>query len=63
MKRWTMAQLAEIDDLDFAICIMNERRAKLDMYSPLAQKLAKVENTIREIKTVRDMAMEVFTIS
>ena len=41
MKRWTNKELAEINDFYFAQAILNERKAGLNPYTPLAKKLAK----------------------
>lgn len=54
MERWTMEQLERTDDLDFAICILNERRNRLNPYSPLAMKLGKAVNAIGNIKAEKD---------
>jgi hypothetical protein len=50
MDRWTMQQLKDTDDLTFAIAILNERRNKLNPYSPLAEKLKATVRTIEKIK-------------
>ena len=50
MSKWTMEQLNNTDNLLFAISILNERRNKLNPYSPLAEKLAA---TAREIEKIR----------
>ena len=43
---WTMKQLDEIDDIDFAIAILNERAKKLNPYAPLSEKIHKtIKNT------------------
>ena len=34
MKRWTIKELSETTDLKFAACILSERRAPLNPYSP-----------------------------
>lgn len=57
MNRWTMRDLEKTDDLDFAVCILNERRADLNAYSPLSVKLAQAVNTIQNIKAERDRYM------
>lgn len=54
MNRWTMDDLKRIDDLDFAVCILTERRNGLNAYSPLATKLAEAVRTIQDIKCERD---------
>ena len=46
MKRWTIKELNETTDLKFAACILNERRAPLNPYSPLAQKLGESKNML-----------------
>jgi hypothetical protein len=50
MDRWTMQQLKDTDDLTFAVAILNERRRKLNPYSPLAEKLKAAVRTIEKIK-------------
>jgi hypothetical protein len=49
-----MRDLEKTDDLDFAVCILNERRADLNAYSPLSVKLAQSVKTIQDIKAERD---------
>jgi hypothetical protein len=49
-----MNQLQETDDLTFAVAILNERRNKLNPYTPLAKKLSNAVNTINEIKNIRN---------
>lgn len=56
-KRWTMEELTKIDDLDFAVCILNERRADLNAYSPLSVKLAQSVKTVQDIKAERDKCL------
>ena len=38
MERWTIKDLNNISDIGFAIRILNERRTKLNPFSPLASK-------------------------
>jgi len=54
MDRWTMEQLEATDDLDFAVCILNERRNRLNPYSPLAMKLSNAASAISAIKEEKD---------
>ena len=42
MDRWTIKELNETPDFEFAALILAERRAKLCPYSPLAEKLGHV---------------------
>ena len=42
MDRWTINQLNTINDFDFAIAILNERRSKISPYSPLGLKISHV---------------------
>jgi hypothetical protein len=45
-----MKQL-EMGDIDFVICILNERRNRLtNDYSPLAQKLAQAVRTLEKLR-------------
>ncbi len=46
MDRWTIKQLKEMNDVQFAMAILNERRAKVNAYSPLGQKLDKARHTL-----------------
>jgi hypothetical protein len=51
MNRWTMKELEEIDDIGFAIAILNERLADLsNPYAPLAKK---IEEAIKTLKSLR----------
>lgn len=46
MKKWTIKELDEASNLKFAACILSERRAPLNPYSPLAQKLEESKNML-----------------
>lgn len=50
MDRWTKKELETIDDIDFAICILDERRRGVVPYSPLGQKLSKAAHTLSKLK-------------
>jgi len=51
MVQWTMKQLDEISDIDFAITILQERYNRLtNAYSPLANKIKHVQNTLEMLK-------------
>ena len=51
MRRWTIKELDETDDLLFAISILNERHSSLkNLYSPLSQKLTRAVNTLAELR-------------
>ena len=50
MDRWTKKQLEEMNDLDFAICILTERRNKVSPYSPLGLKLDQARRTLNKIR-------------
>jgi hypothetical protein len=39
MKRWTIKQINETDDLTFAMCILSERRETLDQENQLVEAL------------------------
>jgi len=48
---WTIEQMKNMDDLSFAITILNERRNKLtNVYSPLSQKLGKAIKTLENLR-------------
>ena len=49
MKRWTMKELEDTSDLEFAACILNERAAHLNPYTPLAQKLERVKSLLQRM--------------
>jgi hypothetical protein len=53
MQRWTIEQLRSIDDIDFAICILGERKMALNPYSPLGKKLNDAVHTLRKIQDER----------
>lgn len=46
MKRWTIKELNEASDMEFAACILNERKAPLNPYSPMAMKLEHSKNML-----------------
>ena len=49
--RYTMEQLTNMDDISFAISILQDRRNQCtNYYSPLSQKLNKSINTLCGIK-------------
>lgn len=50
MDRWTKKQLEEMNDLDFAICILTERRNRVSPYSPLGIKLDQARYTLNKIR-------------
>lgn len=50
MDRWTKKQLENINDLDFAICILTERRNKVSPYSPFGLKLDQARCTLNKMK-------------
>ena len=56
MKRWTIKELSETTDLKFAACILSERRAPLNPYSPLAQKLGDSKNMLLRMDGYRSLA-------
>ena len=48
---WTIEQMEKMDDLSFAIAILNERRNKLtNVYSPLSEKLKKAIGELERLK-------------
>ena len=49
MNRWTIKELNEISDIDFAICELNGRKIT-NPYSPLAEKLRKTVKTLEKLK-------------
>lgn len=53
MNKWTIKQLNETDDLLFAISILNERKLKLNPFSPLAEKISR---TVARLNKIRDLA-------
>ncbi|MBO5863969.1 MAG: hypothetical protein J6Q59_06850 [Paludibacteraceae bacterium] len=50
MDRWKAAELKDIDDIDFAIAILDWRRMKVTPYSPLGVKLAQAIRTLEKLK-------------
>ena len=46
MHRWTIQELAGVDDITFAMCILSEREAGLNPYAPLSQKLKRARHTL-----------------
>lgn len=58
MDRWTMDELERTDDLTFAISILDERRSRLNRYSPLSLKIQAAQSTLRRIKDEQDRFME-----
>ncbi len=50
-NRWTIEELKRTDDLMFAMCILSERREKLNQEAPLAKKIAKAYHTLSAIRS------------
>jgi len=50
MNRWAIKELGEMDDLTFAMCILSERREKLNQEAPLAKKLASAHRTLESLR-------------
>ncbi len=50
MKRWTMKELAQTDDITFAMSVLSEKLAGLATYTPMAQKLAQARNTLDTLR-------------
>lgn len=50
MERWTMKGLNSTGDIDFAISILNERKGKLNPFSPLSGKLSSAVATLEQIR-------------
>lgn len=51
MSQWTMKQLEEMNDIDFAIAILEERRKTTsNIYSPLNKKINSAKHTLALLK-------------
>lgn len=51
MDRYTIKDMEELDDIQFAIRILQDRRSKCtNFYSPLSQKLYKCIDTLTAIR-------------
>lgn len=53
MDRWTQEELQRTDNIEFAICILNERKNRLNPYSPLSMKLTASIKTLSDIRDER----------
>ncbi len=51
MRKWKNSDLEEVDDLQFAILVLSEKKAKLNPLAPLAVKLS---NTIQTLEKLRE---------
>jgi len=49
MDRWTIKDLAKVDNLLFAASILQERRSKITPYSPLGRKLAEAIHELHNL--------------
>ena len=49
MKRWTIEELNQISNLEFARRILMERQKGLSCYSPLSRKLQSAINQLAEL--------------
>ena len=54
MERWTIERLKNTDDLSFAIEILYERRANLNPYAPLYEKISRTVLTLMEIRDEKE---------
>ena len=53
--RYTKKEMEKLDDIDFAICILNDRRNKCtNFYSLLSQRLQKSVLGLRELKNQKE---------
>ncbi len=51
MKRWSAYELKKMDDVLFAICVLNERKDGLpNPYTPLSQKLSQTVKTLENVR-------------
>ena len=50
MDRWTVKKLNNTGDIDFAIAILNERKIKLNPFSPLGSKISSAVTTLEKLK-------------
>ena len=50
MDRWTVKKLNNTGDIDFAIGILNERKIKLNPFSPLGSKISSAVTTLEKLK-------------
>ena len=50
MDRWTQDDLERTDNLLFAVAILNERKNRLNPYSPLSMKLSAAAKEIEGIR-------------
>ena len=58
-KRWTIKELAAVNDAQCTMEILRERRSELsNLYSPLAQRLASVINTLEEMAAAGGLTEE-----
>lgn len=48
-ERWTKKQMESYGDVEFAIAILRERKATLNPYAPLAQRIDKSIRRLKEI--------------
>ena len=49
--KWTIKQLKNISDIDFAICILNERKKTLtNPYSPMNERINKAIKGLENLK-------------
>jgi len=53
MRRWTMKELGEVDDITFAMCVLAERGENLNRYTPLTQKIRSAYRTLEQLRDGR----------
>ena len=59
MARWTIKELENIGDIDFAISILNERKVKLNPLSPLCSKLSSAAVTLEKLRDEKGVKPEI----
>ena len=56
MRRWTIKELKEISDINFAIAILYERKSTLtNPYSPMNDRINKAIRGLEDLKTKHNL--------
>lgn len=61
--RYTKKEMEKLDDIDFAICILNDRRNKCtNFYSLLSQRLQKAVLGLRELRELKNQKEKIINL-
>lgn len=63
MKRWTIKDLNEVNNIRFATLMLCERKSNLNYYSPLSIKLNEVISLLQQLEETKDETIIIEIVS